>query len=191
MKALLSILAGVALIFFGEEIAMYVYSNYYQNSALAWLGFLAVIMLFAGSILACIPIVNMSQSFDNWTKKTNKSKLFKALTFTPLIILCFAPFIASVGIFIKRSSGYKWDHLERYGIVKKVEITGTIDGMRSRHDLLFSFQHEGVTYEGMLDRWIYNTGDSVKNVGDSILMIYSSENPGEQAWFYRFKERQK
>ncbi|GAB5556830.1 MAG: hypothetical protein SchgKO_10430 [Schleiferiaceae bacterium] len=188
MKTLLSALAGLALIFLGEELAMYVYSNYYQNTALGWLGVLAVIILLAGSILVCIPIVNMSQQFDQWTKKTNKSKLFKALTFTPLLVLCFSPFVASVVIFYKQSLQFKREHLEKFGVVKKVEITGTIDGMRSRHDLLFSFEHDGVTYEGMLDRWVYGGQDSMKYVGDSIAIIFSSDNPGEQAWYYNFKQ---
>lgn len=188
MKTFPSILAGIALIYFGEELALYVYANYYLNSAMGWLGLLAFIILLTGSLLVCIPIAKLGQEFDDWTKQNNKSKLFKALTFTPLILLCFSPFVVSVLIFYNESSSYKRDHLEKYGVVKKAEITGTIDGLRSRHDLLFTFTHEGKTYEGMLDRWIYNGRDSIKNVGDSILIIFSTENPGEQEWYYKFRE---
>ena len=65
-----------------------------------------------------------------------------------------------------------------------MKITRKIDGQNSRHDLLFKYDYNGKSFDGMLHRWKYK-------VGDSALVIYSSENPGEVAWYYRYKENKK
>ena len=182
MRTLITIIAGLILVYLGEELALYVYANYYLNSALALLGILSVVILFTGASFISYPIIKWGPKFDKWAK--NKSKFVKAFTYPPLIVICILPHITSIVLFYKNSNQYHLEQLDNFGVKQKVKITRKKDGKNSRHDLLFKYDHNGKSFDGMLHRWKYN-------VGDSALIIYSSENPGEVAWYYRYKENKK
>ncbi len=58
-------------------------------------------------------------------------------------------------------------------------LESEIKGRSSRHDLCFTFRHNQRTWHGMLDHGQYE-------VGDSAVIIYSSQNPNEVEWFEKY-----
>lgn len=181
MRTLVSIFTGFLLFYIGEEIAFYVYKYYYQNSNLAILGIFAVIIILIGATLITAPLIlKWSPKLGEWVNE--KNKLTRAITYTLLLIFLFTPHITSIVLFNRRSDRYHLEQLEKFGVVQKIKITGKIDGQNSRHDLLFEYEYNGKKYHGMLNRWKFQ-------VGDSALIIYSSQNPSEVSWYKKFLER--
>ena len=182
MKTLITIVIGLVLIFLGEELALYVYANYYLNSSLALLGILAFTIIASGATLITYQLAKQTTNFDQWVK--DKSIIIKALIYPPLLIICLTPYISSVVLFYKNTNAYHQEQLDNHGVIAKVKITDKIDRLKSRHDLLFRYEYDGTTYKGMLNRWKYD-------VGDSVLILFSSENPGEVAWYEKYKNQRR
>ncbi|MBI1184936.1 hypothetical protein GC194_11735 [bacterium] len=179
LKVLIKMIAGLCLVFFGEELALYVYKYYYKNSNLAILGILAVVILMFGSTFISWPIIRWSSKIDKRVKKWNKPA--KVIAYTSILVIFFIPHMASIVLFYKNTDEYHIKQLDAYGITQMVYIAGKIEGENSRHDLLFEYNHDGEIFNGMLNRWKFQ-------VGDSALIIYSSENPSELEWYQKYIE---
>lgn len=178
MKILLSIILGIALAITGEILAFYVYSNYSQGGFInGLLGISAVIAILLGIVLALSYPIKYAEQLEVRLKE--KSKLIKFLTGSIIFIVFITPFVVAVAAFYHFTETYHEEQLEKYGVVTTVIIQSEINDKNNRHDLCFQFMHDGITWEGMLDRWNYTVGDTVE-------IIYSSQNPNEHEWYKKY-----
>ncbi len=180
MRIFTTIIAGIALVILGEMLAFYVYSRYTQGGLInGFLGISAFLAIVIGALLFIRYPVHYADIIR--IKYRGKNELIKFIMGTFIFIFTPTPFILAVVAFYHFTGKYHDEQLDKFGVVKKVLIEKEIIGRNSRHDLCFSFNHEGKTWGGMLDNWVYHVGDSVE-------IIYSSQNPNETEWYRKYLE---
>ena len=177
-KTLLIVIFGILLALFGEWLGYFVYTSKIQGGFLmGLLGFTAFVTVFGGVILIWYPLIKSEEKINQWL--INKNKLVKFSTYISLTTYFLTPPIFAIVCFYHFTNIYTNNQLAEFGIKQRVKITRQITGKNSRHDLLFKFNHEGKNWDGMLDSWKYNIGDSAE-------IIFSSDNPNEVEWYLKF-----
>jgi hypothetical protein len=182
MKTFFKSLLGLMAIVLGELLAYYVFTSIKQGGFLmGLLGVLAFISILGGCLLLIAPLLDYAAPLEAWRKK--QSRLLRTSLSLLFFSLAMSPFVASVVIFYHFSGRYHDEQIAQFGTLTTVYIEGEIKSENSRHDLYFSFEHEGKIWEGMLDAWHYQVGDSAQ-------IIYSSNNPNEVEWYQKYLEEQ-
>lgn len=183
MKKLITALLGIILAILGEMLAYYVFASKTQGGFfMGFLGITAFVAIIVGIILTIINPIKYAEKLHLRLK--GKSKWLLNLTGILGFFTFLAPFVAAVLVFYHFAGNYHDEQMAKFGIITKVKLQSEISGFNSRHDLCFSFTHEGKTIDGMLDHWIYEVGDSVE-------IIYSGENPNEVEWYKEYLENLK
>lgn len=172
-------LLGLALTTIGEYLAFRVYTQIEFDIVFGLLGIISLISIFLGCILFLAPFLNLWIELDKQLKST-QSKYRNLINVVAFFLYC-VPFIVSGKVFYYYIGKYHKEQLQQYGVVTKVKIKSEITGNNSRHDLYFDFIHNGEKWEGSLGHWKYEVGDSVE-------IIYSSENPNEVEYYELFCE---
>ena len=182
-ETLLAIISGILLAAFGEWLAYYVYTSKVQGGFyLGFLGIIAFIAVLIGATLVAIPLAITMDKSSGWLKA--KSVFVRTPIYLFGVLYSIAPFVLAVVTFYHFANKYTFHQLKTYGVRQTVVITDEIIGRNSRHDLLFEYEHEGKIWEGMIDHWKYNVGDTVD-------IIYSTDNPHEVAWYDKFTQENK
>ncbi|MFZ4797452.1 MAG: hypothetical protein ACOYMA_08145 [Bacteroidia bacterium] len=178
-KLITTIFLGLALAVMGEILAFYVYSKIDQGGILNGLiGITAFFSIFFGTIIISI---YPEEYIKKNVRFKIKSNYLNFLIGSTLFIIFKLPFVLAIMIFYHFTGNYHDNQLKQFGIVKTVFIESEITGKNSRHDLCFQFNHNGKIWDGMLDAWQYQIGDSAQ-------IIYSSQNPNETEWFNKYLE---
>jgi hypothetical protein len=175
MKTLLTTIAGIALTILGEMLAFYVYSSINQGGLINGLfGTNAFVSILSGVIMT----ISYPMKYSNkiWIQFKGKSKIVKNLLGTFIFFFLSIPFVIAVVAFYHFTGKYHDEQLENFGIVKTVVIESETVRNNSIHNLYFHFNHDGRIWEGSLDAWEYHVGDTVE-------IIYSSQNPNETEWY--------
>jgi hypothetical protein len=171
-------LSGLILTIIGEYLVFRVYTHIEFDIVFGLLGIISFIIIFTGCILFLTPFFNLWIELDKQLKST-QSKYRNLINVVAFFLSCI-PFIVAGKVFYYYTGKYHTEQLQQNGVVTKVKIKSEITGNNSRHDLYFDFIHNGEKWEGSLGHWKYEVGDSVE-------IIYSSENPNEVSYYELFK----
>lgn len=180
MKIIVDSLLGIAFILFGELLAYYVFTSIEQGGFfLGLLGITAFVVIITGIVfLLMAPFKFFFRTEDIINEKPIWYKYsIRILSY----FLGIAPFMMAGLIFYHYTRNYHDSQLEQFGVVKQVLIDGEIKGKNGRNDLTFSFLHNGRKWSGSEDKWKYK-------IGDSVPIIYSSQNPNELEWYRKYLE---
>lgn len=180
MKALLTTIAGITLAILGEMLAFYVYSSYNQGGLInGLLGTCAFVAILTGVIMTISYPIRYANKI--WIRLKGKSQVIKNALGVFIFFLLSTPFIIALVAFYHYTGKYHDEQLEQFGIVKKVIINAETSRNNSIHNLYFQFNHDGKVWDGSLDAWEYQVGDTVE-------IIYSSQNPNETEWYKKYLE---
>lgn len=178
MKAVLTSIVGLLVVVLGELLAFDVYANKDQGGF--WNGFFGILaflfILFGIIMMLYFPLNSIGKLEESFN---NRSKWLKNSVGMLVITLFFTPFAIAVIVFYHFTGAYHDQQLKDHGKVTKVYIEQEIIGFRSRHDLCFRFWYEDKEWDLMLDHWEYEVGDSVD-------IIFSTENPNEIEWYQKY-----
>ena len=180
IKIIATVIIGISIAFLGELLAYHVFANYNQGGWInGFLGITAFIAIFGGVILTIAYPISLAGKAEAYFNK--KGNFINFLAGTSAFLFMTAPFVIATVTFYHFTGKYHDEQLEQFGMVTTVRIESEITGENSRHDLCFRFKHHGKTWKGMLDFWHYQVGDSVE-------VIFSSENPNETEWYQKYLE---
>lgn len=171
LKTILTVIIGILIAVLGEVLAFTVYSNHDQGGFMnGLLGVVAFITILLGAILVVYPLVAYTDKMELYlSKKANYIKfVFRSVAF----VFFIAPFVVAALAFYHFTEQYHDTQLRQFGTVTKVLIEHEIRGSNS-------INHDGNIYDGMLDAWEYQVGDSVE-------VIYSANNPNEKEWYRKY-----
>lgn len=179
-KHLILSIFGIVLAILGEYLAYYVYTNIQQDTLNGCLGVIAFVAIFIGVIMVLSPFITLWEGIHKRLETTKP--VYRNLIHVIGFLFLTVPFFVAGKVFYHFTGKYHIEQLKQHGIVTKVKIQSEIKGNNSRHDLCFDFMHNGKKWEGMLDHWNYQ-------VGDSAVIIYSAENPNEVEWYQLYLEQ--